>query len=344
MAEPLVFYAELNISRKGFGSWLALPFSAGGGPPVRILDYLAEALAAAFDPVTGNYLLCRHDKAEKQLQFAVCLADGSSAAATALEHTLQEMLQGVSTCLPKRKSRLAEAAGPVVRWPLAPQAEDPQMPAWLAEWLQALPALAGPESQKQWLDREILTRLDSINRIARATPENPERIGWLYTDGSQVYANVAGKTIMEEDPAAPGGWRYGSTEAVGYVQEGANPRTCRALADSYYTDGNLLWYCNIFSGNPPQALAWCEGLTPQTYRFDCDIDTLVTLGDRAWSEAFDDDKPPHERLYLKCTEIDGASFTRTLKSIDCDAFSDRLRQYRMDSRTGLQVVDDVNEA
>ena len=336
MAEPLISYAELGISQKGFRAWLAMPFASGQSRAVRSIDCLVEFLMEACGIGTGNCLLCRYDKADKQLRFALYMADGSTAASRDASGNLQHILLSALLCLPKnRKNSPLLATNIITHWPAETHSCNSDVPGWLMEWLECLPLGEGILTQSEWLDHEILELIASIDMIATASPENPSRIGWLYTDGVHVFADVAGKTILTEDPASLNGQRMEFTEPVQYVLEGAIPQKMRALADAYYTDGNILWYCNIFSGNAPQALDDCRGNVPTVYRFsDADISTLITMGDRAWSEAYDDTRPPHERLYVKCTDIDGASFARNAGMF---SFSDRLRHYRLDMRTGLQL-------
>ncbi|MCD5362663.1 hypothetical protein [Chromobacterium aquaticum] len=331
MSEALVFYAEIPLSNQGFNKWLARPMAIDGQAGCSVLDALADYLAQCCDPVAGNALLCRYQRADKTLQFAACLRDGSSRQSRDDASFLKRLWQELVSCRGKA-GKPGAVADAIVDWSEAGPG-DAGDPAWFREWLQAMPLLGAPDSQGRWLDREILRALAAIDAVANASPEHPARIGCLYTDGVQVYADVAGKTIMVDDAEAAGGQRMEFSPALSYVLEGAQPRSMRALSDSYYTDGNILWHCNIFAGNAPQALAYCEGQAPRLYKFvDSSVDALIVLGDMAWSAAMDDSKPPHERYYVKSVAIDGQSFARVAGGND---FQDRFRRYRFDERRGL---------
>ncbi|WP_293761800.1 hypothetical protein [uncultured Aquitalea sp.] len=328
MAEPLILFAEAPLSARGFKQWLASPLTQTDCPGIEVADFLADLLGNACGTSAGNFLLCRHDASTRQLQLAVCLYDGTTEWAQTLAAQLHTLCRQADDFRAKREKRPSV----VGQWDDMTE-NAPASPPWLETWLAGLDELPMPEEQTQWLDSKILSKLACRNAILSASPEQPVYIGWLYTDGKAVYADVAGKTIYNDAPDIPEGQRFSFTERVCYVLEGLKPESVRQLSECFYTDGETLWYCNVFSGNPPQALGWCDGRTPQIHHLtDTVPDTLVVLGDNAWSEAFDDSKVPHERLYVKQLAVEGETFRREGKS---PRFQDRLRQYRFYERLGL---------
>lgn len=358
MAEPLLIYSEVPLSFAAFKRWLALPSaSVENDRPTgaenfvgSVCGLIASYIQRACDPATGNYLMCRYDRTQKALQFAACLYDGSTSDAREDARRLAAIARSAIACQRgNAKSGYIVAALDELNWPPAQHVDEGRtaslgkdhvdvMPAWFVAWTSALATLGPLESQMEWIDRLILDELRQNALLQQASPERPVRIGWLYTDGQQVYASVAGKSFYVDDPDAPDGQRMERTPDAFYFLEGANPRTMRALCDDYYTDGNLLWHCNIFSGEMPQALAYCKGHTPSIYKFvDSSIDSLVVMGDSAWNVAYDDSKPPQHRYHVRHTAIDGNTFERIAAT---RSFRDCRRRYAFDERTGLCPVEE----
>lgn len=342
MAEPFFLCVEARFSQKNFKNWLSTPLELNGVSNGLVVDCLANFLADFCDGVSQNYLLCRYEKSTKALQFAIHIYDGSTQIP---ERFIDEVILSIDRAAGDgRGAKIHVWPAEAIKLSLLENViHCNDEPVWLMEWLNNLSSFSQASSQANWIDHSILQRLADLNRIASASPENPIHIGWLYTDGVAVYAHVSGKTILHDDPAAQHGYSMEFTEPVLYVLEGANPKKMRVLSDNYYSDGNFLWHCNVMSGNSPIVLGTCEDHVPRVFKFAQDDfwDALIVMGNKAWSEACDDTKPTHERLFVKTVEVDGPSFHRVSNGI---YFEDQFRRYCIDERLGLSVVDNVAES
>jgi hypothetical protein len=339
MSEPLFLCAAVALPMTAFRRWMASPASRDWPGEPSIASALARFLADACDMAAGNHLLCRYDKPRRELQLAAHFRDGSTAYARQTAQALAGLVgeareqarakSGASFCV--------VAALDEIAWNDAGEGEHAaagfRPPPWFMAWMNALAALGPSLSQTQWIAADILTAVAQAQRVLNASAEHPAQIGWLHTDGEQVYARVMPFHFYRDDPQAPGGVRMDRSEGGLYVVDGANPHTIRQIGESFYIDGNALLHFHM--SHPPQWLADGGGAAARVYRLvDHDPDALVVMGDCAWNEAFDDEQPPQSRFYVKRTEVDGASFERIGGT---DRFRDSKRRYRMVARIGLSV-------
>lgn len=317
MSEPLLITGRAKISGAAFKRWLNSPVSVAAKGELSlvpghstILDALVSFVQTICSSSLGqNYLLCRYDKSAKELQFALCLVDASVEWLRQQADDLVEIIQCAPSIAHIELIDLDNA------------------PEWWGDWIEDIPTLGLPETQADWLDASIRIHLFKSRNLSHASPENLVRIdGPFFTDGQDVIAIIpAIKDWIESDGAE-------IKPEETFVLVGANHTTFRELCESFYSDGHWVWWCNFFCANPPKNLGDCRTHLPKAHIMDPEWGTsFITLGNTAWSEAYDDSKPPYERLYVKPLEIDGASFTRIGKS---HQFKDKNRHYCY-SRLGL---------
>jgi hypothetical protein len=310
MSEPLLITGRAKMSGVAFKKWLNCPISesANGARSLvpghsTILDALVNFVQTICASSLGqNYLLCRYDKSAKELQFALCLVDASVDWLRQQADDLVEIIQCAPSIAHIELIDLGNA------------------PDWWGHWIEDIPLLGSPETQVDWLDASIRINLFKSRDLSLASPENLVQIAWPFvTDGQDVIVTIpAIKDWVDSDGAE-------IKPEETFVLAGANHTTFRELCASFYSDGHWVWWCNFFGTQAPQNLGDCRTHLPKAHIMDPDWgSSFVTLGNTAWSEAYDDSKPPYERLHIKPLEIDGASFTRISKS---HQFKDQYRSY-----------------
>jgi hypothetical protein len=339
MSEPLFACAAVPLSLAAFQRWLASPAGPSWPGEPSVLSALTRFLMDACDMAANNHLLCRYDKSRKELQLAAHLQDGSTAYARQAAQALGGLAAQANA---QRKGRqiaslCVVAALDEIDWTDTEAGFRP--PPWFRKWVNAIAILGPPLAQGHWIAGDILNAVAQAQSQLNASTAHPARIGWLHTDGKQVYARTHPYHFYRDDPEAPGGVRMDSTEECLYVLEGVDPRSIRQIDEDFYLDGGKLLHFN--GSHPPQWLEIGGTETARVYRLvDSVPDAVVVMGDAAWNGAYDDDQPPESRFYVKRTEVDGASFERIGATV---RFRDGKRRYRVVDRLGLCVDEAVPE-
>lgn len=339
MAETLFLQARVHLSVGAYRRWLksVTPPCEDRQPtaaPLVVQDLLLAFLSRC---ATGDtaWLLCRHDKAVGQLQFAAALRHGREASSWTFAMQLVAAVRAAATFKPRRsagpKARIdeddycfygdagvVEQAFSLNNASSATRVMTADSPSWIKAWFDMLGKSPPFSMQAEFIDSALLkTFKKQVNMAAlAASPGQPVQVGFHFsTDSHCIWRNGLGRT--EVAGADPGTFRLVGGDRVA----------------AFYADRAGLWFCTFADAAPQHLQDFSHKANTRIKEFHLDPDAprLVLCGDNAWTL---------RRASPRASAVDGNSF----ESLNGVFFRDKYRIYQLDEVEGLTPREDLKPA
>ena len=343
MSEPLFIQARVHLSAGAYRRWLksTAPSFEDLQPataPMLVQDLLLAFLAQC---ASGDmaWLLCRHDEAAGQLQFAAALRYGREASSWTFAMQVVAAIRSAANFKPRRKvspdthtgegdycfygdAGVAERAFALGAGRSGTVAMTAESPSWIAAWFDMLGKSPPFSKQTDFIDSSLLKAFKKqFNTAALAArPGQPVHVGFHFlTDGRCIWLHNPGRAeVVGGDPAT---FRLVGGDMVA----------------AFYADKAALWYCTASSAAPQRLQDFSGNFFDKAntrikeFHLDPDAPRLVLCENNAWTL---------RRASPQATVVDGSSF----ESLNGVLFRDKHRVYQLDDEDGLTVREDLQPA